>query len=79
MMAVEYYRMVLMDKSKKNKKNGYWKETNVQCTVVMVTSGRFWVSEVVHQSLHFTISCCLGITQKCCLLHFQKLGLHEQL
>ena len=25
--------------------DGYWPETNVQCTVVMVTSGRNWVSD----------------------------------
>ncbi len=50
MMAVEYYRMVLMDTRKRKEKNGYWKETNVQCTVVMVTSGRFWVSDVIRRS-----------------------------
>ena len=38
--------VVLQKKIGKITFGGYWAETNVQCTVVMVTSGRFWVSDV---------------------------------
>ena len=49
-------------RAKKIKNNGYWKETNVQCTVVMVTSDWFWVSDVgLLSDDHWAGYFCFGI------------------